>query len=348
MAEGRAGRMTRSSVPPQEKAGRAGAPDASVTPFYPPDPSDRLRVRAAWLYFVEGRTQSDIAEMLDVGRVTVVRLLAEARARREVRIQIEAPLADLTRIERGLEQHFRIGRVVVAPHDDAERDPTQVIAAAAGAFISNAMRSGIQVGVGWGRTLYSTLPFTIGRSLDGVRVVSLLGGIAQARNYNPAEFAWQFNQLFRGEGFLVPAPALVDSAETKTALMERCGLKEIFERVDTLDMVLLSVGGISTLNTSYRVGHVSEEERLSLIEAGAVGDLLYHFIDAEGRVVDHPINTRAIAADIARLCGVPSRVLVSGGADKVPVLEGSIRALEPTALVTDEQTALALLARAGR
>ena len=39
--------------------------------------SDRLRARAVWLYHVEGITQNDIAQRLGIGRVMVVRLLAE-------------------------------------------------------------------------------------------------------------------------------------------------------------------------------------------------------------------------------------------------------------------------------
>ena len=106
-------------------------------------------------------------------------------------------------------------------------------------------------------------------------MVSLLGGIAAARRFNPAEFAWQFAEQFNGEGYLIPAPALVDSPETKHALLEHCGLAEIFQMADHLDMVLLSVGAIETITTSYRMGHLSEAERRELVEAGAVGDILY-------------------------------------------------------------------------
>lgn len=308
-----------------------------------PDASHRLRVRATWMYFIEGRTQSEIAEILGVGRVTVVRLLADARRRREVQITITAPLAEVTEIERTLESRFGIEKAIVAPVSSPEQDPAQVIAAAAGAFISQAMRSGITVGVGWGRTLYSALPHIAGRTLENFRVVSLLGGISQARRFNPAEFAWQFNELFQGEGFLVPAPALVDSPETKHALLERCGIAQVFEMADNLDIALLSVGGISTLTTSYRVGHLSEAERQSLIKAGAVGDILYNFIDEDGNLVDHPVNDRAISVGVDRLKRTPRRVLVSGGADKIPVLHGAIRLLEPTVFITDEATARALL-----
>ena len=306
--------------------------------------ADRLRARAIWLYHVEGCTQNDIATQLGINRVMVVRLLADARRRNEVRITISAPLTELLLLERGMETRFGINRVIIAPFADPEADPVKVIAAAAGNFISGEMKAGMTVGVGWGRTLFNTLPFITGATLENFRVVSLLGGIAAARRFNPAEFAWQFAELFQGEGFLIPAPAVVDCPETKHALLERCGLSAIFEMADKLDVALLSCGGISSLTTSYRTGYLSEADRRSLIEAGAIGDVLYNFIDENGDLVDHEVNSRVISVNLARLRRTPERVLISGGKDKLIAVRAAIRTVAPTTLILDEQTALALIA----
>jgi len=201
----------------------------------------------------------------------------------------------------------------------------------------------MKIGVGWGRTLYSTLPHIRGRDLKKVRVISLLGGISQAKRFNPAEFAWQFTELFNGEGYLVPAPALVDSAETKHALLERCGINQIFELADNLDVAFLSAGGIEGITTSYRLGHVSEADRQSLIAAGAVGDLLYNFISEDGDLVDHNVNTRVISIGIDQLKNAKDRILISGGKEKVKVLLGCLRLVKPTVFITDEFTAKTVL-----
>ncbi len=305
--------------------------------------TDRLRARAVWLYHVEGSTQNDIATQLGISRVMVVRLLADARRRNEVRVTVSAPLAELIELERQLETRFNIARVIIAPFADSEEDPVKVIAAAAGNFISGLMKSGMTVGVGWGRTLYNTLPFITGETLEDFRVVSLLGGIAAARRFNPAEFAWQFAELFQGEGFLIPAPAVVDSAETKHALLERCGLSAIFEMATKLDVALLSVGGITNLTTSYRTGYVTEADRRSLIDAGAVGDVLYNFIDENGDLVAHDVNNRVISVNLSLLRRTKERVLISGGKEKRIALRAAIKILNPSTLITDEQTAKALV-----
>lgn len=309
----------------------------------PQSETDRLRSRAVWLYHVEGSTQNDIAVQLGISRVMVVRLLADARRRNEVRVIVSSPLADLVELERAVETRHDIARVIIAPFADPEGDPVKVIAAAAGNFISGLMKSGMTVGVGWGRTLYNTLPFISGETLEDFRVVSLLGGIAAARRFNPAEFAWQFAELFQAEGFLIPAPAVVDSSETKHALLERCGLSAIFEMAERLDVALLSVGGITSLTTSYRTGYITESDRRSLIEAGAVGDVLYNFIDAKGGLVEHEVNERVISVNLSVLRRSSERVLISGGKDKRVALQAAIQTLQPTTLITDEQSAKELV-----
>jgi DNA-binding transcriptional regulator LsrR (DeoR family) len=309
--------------------------------------ADRLRVRAAWMYFIEQMTQNEIADVLGVGRVTVVRMLAEARARNEVKIAIEGDLAEIVRLERTLERTFDLQQAFVAPLSRPEADPVPAIAAKTGAYLTEAMRPEMRVGVGWGQTLLATLPFIGAHSLPGFKVISLLGGVGVARRFNPAEFAWRFAQAFQGDGYLIPTPAVVDSVATKRALIERCSLQEIFRLADDLDAVLVSIGGIASATTFYRGGFLSEADRETLVARGAVGDLLFHFFDREGRLVDHPVNELVMSVEVDRLRRAPLRILTSGGAEKTDALLGAMKLIAPTVLITDEESARRMLDAAG-
>ncbi|MBW8909236.1 MAG: sugar-binding transcriptional regulator [Mesorhizobium sp.] len=309
--------------------------------------TDRLRIRAAWMYFVEQMTQNEIADVLGVGRVTIVRMLADARSRNEVKITIESELLEIVRLERALEKTFGLQQALVAPLSDPNADPIPAIAAKTGMFLSDAMKSGMRVGVGWGVTLFHTLPFISAKSLADFSVISLLGGVGVARRVNPAEFAWRFAQIFQGDGYLMPTPAVVDSVETKIALVERCGLQEIFEMADALDAVLLSVGGIASATTFSRGGFLKEADREALLARGAVGDLLFHFYDRNGDLVDHPVNSHVMSVDVDRLRKAPIRILTSGGAEKTEALLGAMNLIAPTVLITDEESARRMLAAHG-
>src|SRR5579863_6511203 len=101
-----------------------------------PKRSERLRQRAAWMYFVEEMTQSAIADALGVGRVTVVRMLAEAKALGEVRIALSRGDAELGGLEAALCKLHGFSEAIVAPISSASADPTAPIGAALGDHVS--------------------------------------------------------------------------------------------------------------------------------------------------------------------------------------------------------------------
>lgn len=305
----------------------------------------RNRMRIAWMYYVEGLTQNEIADRLGIGRVTVVRNINEALRQREVKIWITGGVAECLDLEAQLKRAFNLVDAVVVPATAVAENVSKAVGLAAGMYVSEQLHDDFRLGVGWGATLYASLQTLEPRDLRNVEVVSLLGGIVQARRFNPAEFAWQFSTTVGADCYLLTAPAVVDSPETKLALLERCGLSAVLQRADRIDMALLSVGTMDAESTTHRFGFFSEEDRQSLLAKGAVGDLLCNFFDAHGRLVDHPINERVMSMPVDRLRRVPRRVMISGGAGKVDALCGAIALSDCNVLITDEDTAKLLLQR---
>jgi DNA-binding transcriptional regulator LsrR (DeoR family) len=208
------------------------------------------------------------------------------------------------------------------------------------------VRPGMRLGVGWGRTLIESLQFMPSRPLANFTVVSLLGGISEARRFNPSEYAWQLAQAFAGECYLLSAPALVDSPATRDTLIQHCGLDQIYAMAATLDAAIFSVGGMQPASTIFQSGYMSDADRRSLIERGAAGDMLYRFYDRAGVLVDHPLNDRVMSIPVETIRGIPNRILASGGADKTAAILGAIRLARPSVFITDALTAQDVLALA--
>jgi DNA-binding transcriptional regulator LsrR (DeoR family) len=305
----------------------------------------RNRIRIAWMYYVEGLTQNEIAEKLDIGRVTVVRNINEALKQREVKIWIEGDIAECLDLEKQLRQTFGLEEAVVVPEPSNPANIARSIGVAAGMYITDRLHSDMSIGVGWGTTLHDALQTLAPKDVENLKVVSLMGGILQARHYNPSEFAWQFARITDADCYLLPAPALVDSPATRTALIERCGLADVFKRAERLDMAVMSVGYIAAGSSTFKVNLVSESERAELVRMGAVGDVLCHFYDREGNLVDHSVNDRVMSIPIPTLRKVPRRVIASGGAEKVEALLGAMKLINCNALITTEATAQELLIR---
>ena len=122
------------------------------------------------------------------------------------------------------------------------------------------------------------------------------------------------------------------------------GIAEVFTRAQSLDMAVVSVGDLTPHSVFSEYGLLTREETASLEAAGAVGDLLCHFIDAEGNVIDHPVNERVIAVNPMTLRGTRQIVLASGGWHKLTVIRAALKLLRPTVLIVNEVVAERLAA----
>lgn len=303
------------------------------------------KVRAAWLYYVEGLTQEQIADVLGLSRVKIIRMLAAARNDGLVKIRIDARSARQAGLERALVTAFGLQEALVVP---AARDPASVsslVGYAAGMWLSDRIAEGMALAVGWGRTLSQALRGIQPRPIEAMSVVSLLGGLTHSRSINPSAVARRVADMFGADCFQLTAPVFVSDAELRNALWREPTLRELCDRAKAADVALVSVGDVDAGSTLFREGLLPQSDLASLKEAGAVGDLLCHFIDADGRTVDHPVNRRVMAVSPVDLKGIGIVAIAAGGADKRDAIRAALRASDAKVLITDETAAEALLAK---
>ena len=315
---------------------------ASRTPDGTSTPSD-LGVRAAWLYYIEGLTQAQIARALGLSRAKVIRLLAAARESGVVRIRIDARAGEQIALERRLVEALGLVEAIVAPAPQDDAAAAALIGHAAGTYLAAQVHDGMSIGVGWGSTLDSSLKAIAPQAFERLSVVSLLGGMTHSRAVNPSAVARRMADAFGADCFQLTAPVFVADAATRAALWAEPGLRELLQRARRVDLALLSVGDVSEHATLFREGLLPRSELATLIEAGAVGDVLCHFLDRDGRAVDHPVNRRVVAVGLDDLRRVPKIVIAAGGRRKVAAIRAALNATQARILITDESAARGLL-----
>lgn len=309
------------------------------------DPVD-LKTRVAWLYFMEGMTQDAVASKLGLTRQRVLKILANARQDGTVQVRVTTTLSACVALERQLSATFGIQRCVVIPAPADESQLARLLGAATGAYVSETLQEGMNVGLGWGNTLYASLTNITIRNIRQVAAVSLIGGLTRASGLNPPEFTWRFADLVGADAYLLTAPVFVSDEEIRNTLLRQPGIADVLNLASRLDMALLSVGDLSPNCTVVRCGVFTREELADIRRAGGVADILCQFIDAEGRLLDHPFNRRVLAAYPPTLAKTPHLVLASGGWQKVEAIRAAIRMLRPRALITDQTAAEGLLTSA--
>ena len=302
-----------------------------------------LMARICWFYFKEGQTQEVIAQRLALTRKRVNRILNEARASGFVQITINNPIGACAELEARLIEAFGLRRAVVVPAPAAAADVRAVVGAAAGQYVSDRLAPGASLGITWGGTINAAAQNVLRRQNQRNTVVLLCGGLARSTQINPYDNAAMFARALDATCYYVTAPMLAETAELRALLLNSDPVREVLQMTRKLDMALLSAVDLSPDSKALEYGVISRETWRSLRAAGAVGDVCGHYLDVDGNAVVHPIVDRTINSPLDDLRAVPELVLAAGGAQKVPIIHGAIRAALCHVLITDETAATALL-----
>jgi lsr operon transcriptional repressor len=302
------------------------------------DPEEELQARVAWHYYVGNLTQQEIAQHIGSNRVRVNRLLAASRESGMVQITINSRIAPCVALEEALTKRFGLEAAVVVPagaHTDANMAALGIGAAN---YLSRQIEAGQTIGLGWGRTIRAVLRALPQRSYGPVSAVSLQGGLSHCPSINTFDIVSDFANLCQADGFLFAAPIYVSSQKVRDMLLQEDAVRETYERARQSDLALLTCGDLTeSLVVTYGIN--DPEQVRTLEKAGAVGDMLGHFMDADGEAIDHPLNRRTVAITLDDLRKIGRVVLVSGGAKKFAVTRAALRGRYPSVLVTDEDTA---------
>lgn len=305
-----------------------------------PDPEEDLVVRAAWLYYVAANNQEETARILDVSRVKVARLLATARESGIVTISIDHRMAEMLDLEAQLCAQFDLDFCIATPvlsdesgeagHEGGSLLARRAVAIAAARFLRERILAKGQrtVGLGWGRTMGALTRQLGSLHCSDLQLVSLMGSLTRKSAANPYEVVHELANRTGGAGYFLPVPFIADSQADRDVLRNQRSVQEVLTLAAAADFYMVSLGECDRGSFIYRNQLISEAEMQSLEAAGAVGDTLGKFFDAEGALVDSELNERSLAVDYALLQS-KEFVLLAAGAEKV----ASTRALLNSGLV---------------
>jgi len=139
---------------------------------------------------------------------------------------------------------------------------------------------------------------------------------------------------------------VVDSPGIQRAMFKDGSFRAALQAAANSELALVGVGNLDDSAPLIRYGHLSAEDRKSLLQSGAVGDVSARFFDIYGRPVAD-LDDRLIAIDREELARIPTVVAVAVGPEKYAAILGALRTGYVDVLVTDETTANEL-AQAGR
>ncbi|BBU95558.1 hypothetical protein BML2496_14410 [Providencia rettgeri] len=138
--------------------------------------------RAAWLYFVAGKTQQEIAHELGLSRQVAQRLISLAKEQGMVQVQITHPITECLRLANEIQQKYHLTHCFVIPSGQLDTEATLDMISVAGAELMEQLIEPDKpqvIGIGSGRTLRSIIDALPYLETSQHQCVSLIGAAQQ-------------------------------------------------------------------------------------------------------------------------------------------------------------------------
>ena len=302
-------------------------------------------IKAARMYFLDGRSQDDVARALGTSRSNVSRMLTAARAQGIVEIRVHDQTSREKELENALRDQFQLAHVRVA----AFRPGVDAPAAAgdlAAQWLDESLRDGQVLGLSWGTSLQAMVDSFAVDQPRSVELVPLVGGMSTVVSLVSGEelvreLAGKLGATYR----YLHAPGMLRSKTARDSLLAEPTIAEVLERAATADIAVVGIGaaGIGSSSAVIDGLGLTAAERKEFLAKGPVGDTCCRFFDAEGEPILGAVHDRVLAIELDQLRRIPTVVGVATGTEKAHGVLGAIRGGLVDGIVVDASLALALL-----
>lgn len=301
-----------------------------------------LATHVARLFFERQLSKVEIGRHLGISRFRVARLIDGALADGLVRIEYRDVPAEDRGLATSMEQRFglRLCAVANGPHGAAPR--------LAAAVLDGLIGPGAVVGIAWGSTLAAVVREMTPRAEPSLEVVQLAGSSSRlAHERDAADVARALATRLGGTHRAIYAPAFVESADLRAALVRQPEIAATTDRFRALTLAVVGIGampaGGGAASSLLRSGVLEDDAIAQLAALGAVGDLVVHPFDASGRFVAPGLADRAVAIGVDELREVGRVMAVAAGIEKAAAIRGALATGLVDILVTDAETAQAVM-----
>ena len=311
--------------------------------------SDVLRIeaatRAAWLYFVAGNTQEEIARKLRISRPTAQRLVTFAVSERLITFRVERRLAACMELSEGLRERFALQYCEIVPTDPQNPRSLIGVAVSAAHFMEQMLSSSTPsiLAIGSGRTLRAAVEHMTPMEARQHTLVALVGNTVPDGSASFYDVLHRLADITKATHYPIPLPVLMETSEQREMFAALPLVRRVHVLAAKADAALVGVGQMDLNGPQFEDGFISRAEVVELMKAGAVGEVTGWNFDKRGKVLTNQVNSRLTSAppepDSGRLV-----VGVAIGEAKVKAIFSAAIGKILTGIITDEATAKRILA----
>ena len=300
--------------------------------------------RAAWLYYVAGNTQDEIARKLGVSRQSAQRLVSLAMTERLVKVRIDHPIAACMELSEALTSRYGLRLCEVVPSDQEAPDLLTGVAIAGATELERRMKLAAPqiIALGTGRALKACVEQLPQMSCPQHRIVSLLGNMMADGSATPYNATIRMADRVGARHYPYPLPVLARDREELRLLQGQDAVRHTLDLCRRADFTLVGIGQMGNTAPLFVDGFISESELVQVEAAGAVGEITSWIYDARGVQIDAPFNSRVASAPLPKASD-RDVVAVAAGRSKLAAIRAALAGRLINGLITNEVTAALLL-----
>jgi DNA-binding transcriptional regulator LsrR (DeoR family) len=302
------------------------------------------KVRAAWMYYIAGQNQSDIASLLGTSRPVVQRLIAAAKEEGIVSIGLHHPVAQCLDYAKLLQEKYQLIDCNIVPVY-SEESMLDSVSFGCYQLMARYLRDDKLkiIGIGSGLTLKKTIQRIDFHSLNTrcIALISAMDSNGQCNYYDDVPLL--LARKIQAKYYQWPVSRYAQSVDEHTQWCSSRLFRSVNSVAEQADVIFVGIGSLSIQSPIVKDGFINHEQLDELKELGIIGEILGRFIDAQGQVVDCNINSLITSYDIRQ--NQCPRIAAAYGEDKRPSVLAALKGGWINGLVTDEHTARWLLTR---
>ncbi|MBE5753387.1 MAG: winged helix-turn-helix transcriptional regulator [Clostridiales bacterium] len=292
-----------------------------------------LMAEVSLLYYKKGYTQQEIAEVLNLTRQTVSKLLTTAINEGVVEIKIHNPVLENVDLQKKLQNKFNIHSVIcsVSSNNDELRKLATIEQAIE--YLSPILQKGnLKIAISWGRSVQSFIKYMPSITTSRNTVFPLFGATEHEQQcFVPNELVREFAKKLDARAQYAWFPYQPENEQDFFLFQRTAYYKSMQEYWNSFDLAITGIGN----NTAFRLLNPMFSVNGEIKKA--VGDVATHFFDENGEWIETSEKTLRISAKHLKSTG--KKIAIAYGNDKVDAIIGAIKAGFVDTLITDEYTA---------
>ena len=314
-----------------------------------PDLDDKrsdLLIRVASMYYERDYSQQKIADILNISRSNISRLLTEAKNKGFVEIRVNKRYPTSTVLEKALIEEFGIEDALVLNSSSADYERRLAMVGRLAAWhLEQNIKEGDTIAIAWGTGVSSAVQAFPSMTMFNTDVVQMLGSVGRVDSViDGPELARELASKLGGKHYYLHAPLFVDSGQTRDLFLQQVTIQETLNIARKARLALAGIGTTEPGRSSFlRAGHLTEDELTELRNLGAVGETCGQHFDIDGNATGLDINERVISLSAEDIRTIPHTIAVACGLHKKRSIIGALRGGFINVIATDDITARSVL-----